>query len=114
MSILFNLKDYLSKVANPTEWMQTNGICNCCYTRAFTRYKYEVHACNDATLLWIHSSAVHSNLSTLWPVASECSNLPDEVYRNARSSNSMLKGEYGQNRIQYAQFLHDYLEEYWK
>lgn len=79
--------------------------------------KYSNMQTMKATDAWVRSTAVPSTLSLLYPVQhplyAEWED-PETPYITSRAWGSMLTGEYGENRMQYAQFVYDYLEEAWK
>lgn len=66
-----------------------------------------------ATAAWIQSTAVPSTRRDSFPVAHPRLEA-QSAYINGQVTESMLAGEYGENRKQYAEFVRDYAEEYWK
>lgn len=66
-----------------------------------------------ATRVWCESTAVPSSRTTTFPVLHPSLRASD-AYWDAALNENMLTGEYGENRRQYAEFVRDYAEEYWK
>ena len=66
-----------------------------------------------ATAAWIQSTAVPSSHNKTFPVAHPSLDAHG-AYVDGQANENMLAGEYGKNREQYAEFVRDYAEEYWK
>lgn len=68
-----------------------------------------------ATRAWCNSTAVPSTTSGAFPVLHPHPYISESAaYWFAQDNDEMLAGQYGENRKQYAEFVRDYAEEYWK
>lgn len=82
--------------------------------RAMALREHEINLHHVATLAWCESTAVPSSQCEVFPVKHPVKELAATAYWDAEDNEEMLTGEYGENRTQYAEFVRDYAEEYWK
>ena len=68
----------------------------------------------SAVYAWVESTAVPSSSSAVYPVAHPELDPHVAYTKGAEGFIKMWKGEYGDNRKQFLEFVSDYLEEAWK
>lgn len=76
--------------------------------------KHEIRLHHMATRAWCESTAVPSSWEETYPVLHPEYEIAGVAYWDASANENMLAGAYGENRKQYAEFVRDYAEEYWK